>query len=470
VLVLSMLAVQCAKNPVTGEREFMLLSESQEIELGRESDQAIVAQYGLVDDPELAAYVEGIGQQMVPVSHRPDLAFTFRLLDDPIVNAFALPGGYVYITRGILAYLGDEAALAGVMGHEIGHVTARHGAQRYTEQQLFGLGLGLGSALSETFARYSGLAGTAAQLLLLKYSRDDERQADRLGVEYATKIGYDTDEMAGFFHTLDALTAAAGGSGLPGWASTHPDPGERYEKVLALTSDWQSRVGRAEYRDNRATFLRHIDGIVFGQNPRQGYVDGGSFLHPDLEFRFPVPENWQLINTPTQVQMASPEGEAAILFSLDPEHASPQAAADAFIRSTEAREVNRRALTIGGYEAVRLVSVIPQQQGELAVRSTWIRKDANLYVFHGLGNQPAVSDQVADGFRRLTDPAALAIQPVVVQVVEAPQSGRFADVVADYPIPEGAGLDMAGLALLNGFAADDRVERGTLIKTLGRRR
>jgi len=178
LLSVSWIFAACAVNPVTGERELSLLSKEQEIQLGNESDPAIVAQYGVVEDEAIVDYVQDIGQRMVPVSHRPDLPYTFRVLDDPVVNAFALPGGYVYITRGILAYLDSEAALAGVVGHEIGHITARHGVQRYTQQTLLGAGLGLGSVLSETFAQYADIAGQAAQLLLLKYGRDDERQSD----------------------------------------------------------------------------------------------------------------------------------------------------------------------------------------------------------------------------------------------------------------------------------------------------
>ncbi len=468
-LAIALLLVQCARNPVTGKREITLISEAEEIRLGRESDPAIVAQYGLVDDPELAAYVDRLGQEMVKVCHRPDLTFTFRLLDDPIVNAFALPGGYVYVTRGILAYLDDEAALAGVIGHEIGHVTARHGVQHITQQQLFGLGIGLGSVFSETFAEYAGLAGTAAQLMMLKYGRDDERQSDRLGVEYASRTGYDTEEMAQFFNTLDQLTESAGGGGLPSWASTHPDPGERHQTVLALTRDWQARAAQPEYRRNRAEFLRRIEGLVFGANPRNGYVDGNSFLHPDLEFRFPIPAGWNLHNTPTQVQVAAPDGKAALLFALETEHATPPQAADAFITQSQATVKHRQPTRIGGFTALRLDSSITQESGVLEVHSTWIKMNDRLYVFHGLGNQPEACRQAADGFRRLRDRQALAIQPVVMRIVPASRRGTLAAIIADYPIPDGIDFDLAALAMLNGLSAGEQVEKGTLIKTLHRR-
>ena len=158
----------CTTNPVTGKRELNLLSESQEIALGRDSDPQIVATYGLYDDARLAAYVDSVGQRLAAVSHRPDLKFTFRVLDSPVINAFALPGGYIYVTRGILAHMNDEADLAIVLGHEIGHVTARHGASQYSRSTLASLGLGLGSVLSTQVARFSPLAESALGLLFFK--------------------------------------------------------------------------------------------------------------------------------------------------------------------------------------------------------------------------------------------------------------------------------------------------------------
>ena len=211
----------CATNPVTGKKELNFLSLEDEERMGAESDLGIVAQYGVVDDTKLTAYVQSIGNQLVPVSHMPEEDFEFRVLDDPVVNAFALPGGYVYVTRGIMAYLNDEAALAGIMGHEVGHVTARHSAQRYTQQLLLGMGAGTLGQLFKNIPLAADILGGSASLMLLKYSRDDERQSDQLGVEYATKVGYDTRPMAEFFHTLDQLS---GDHQLPGWASTHPDP------------------------------------------------------------------------------------------------------------------------------------------------------------------------------------------------------------------------------------------------------
>jgi predicted Zn-dependent protease len=206
LLMLALIVVTvtgCSVNPVTGKRQLNFYSEEDEVAMGAEADPAIKSQYGELDDPEIQAYVKEIGARMVPVSHRPNLDFHFTVLDDPIVNAFALPGGYCYVTRGILGYLNSEAALAGVMGHEVGHVTAQHGVTKMSGQSMLGLGLAVGSAVAADIPFVNEIAGTSAQLLFLKYGRDDERQSDELGVQYATAIGYDTHEMAEFFQTLD---------------------------------------------------------------------------------------------------------------------------------------------------------------------------------------------------------------------------------------------------------------------------
>ena len=475
VLLLAGLGVSvtgCAVNPVTGEREIALMSEQQEIQLGDQSDDAIVAQYGLVADQEMANYVDALGQRMVPVSHRPDLPFTFRVLDDPVVNAFALPGGYVYITRGILAYLNSEAALAGVVGHEIGHVTARHGVDRYTKQVLLGLGLGVGSMVSETFAEYAGLAGTAGQLLLLKYGREDERQSDRLGVQYATAIGYDTADMAGFFRTLDRLTPEGGR--LPSWMSTHPDPGDRYQTVLDLTrQEQQGKPG--PFVTERDDYLRRLDGLVFGQDPREGFFENGVFHHPQLRFRFPVPRGWQLQNTKSQVVMAEPDGAAAVIFT-GAGNDGPRAAASSFLEQTGGQVLEQGTTSVAGRDGYRTLTRMATDSGTQMVLSTFFTYGGGTWVFHGISSEGAWSTwrpivtQPVQGFAEETDPAVLGVQPLVVRVVEAPSSGSFSQAVSGYPVPEGADVDgVEGLALLNGLQAGDTVERGRLLKVIRRR-
>jgi predicted Zn-dependent protease len=202
----------CAANPVTGKRELMLLSESDEIKLGQETDLQVVSEYGLYEDLGLTADLNGICQHLGKLSHRPNLTYHFKVLDASVVNAFAAPGGYVYFTRGILATLNNEAELAGVMGHEIGHITARHSAHQYSQAQLAQIGLGMGSLIGPGVL--SGLAQLGVGMLFMRFSRDNERQADDLGVEYSSRAGYDANEMANFFETLERMNPGSDRSGL----------------------------------------------------------------------------------------------------------------------------------------------------------------------------------------------------------------------------------------------------------------
>ena len=223
LLVMLLIISACAVDYVTGKRTFNLISEQQEIQIGREADPSIIAQYGLYEDEKLAAYVNDIGQKIAAISHRSNLKYTFRVVDSPIVNAFALPGGWVYFTRGILAHFNSEEELAGVMGHEIGHVVARHGAEQMSKAQLAGIGLAGMSAVSPEFAQFGKLAEAGVGLLFLKFGRNQESESDKLGVEYSTKLGYDAHKMANFFRTIARLSQSHGG-GLPNFLSTHPNP------------------------------------------------------------------------------------------------------------------------------------------------------------------------------------------------------------------------------------------------------
>src|SRR5262245_14809339 len=228
----------CARNPVTGKREIVLVSESQEIAMGAQSHQQVREEYGVVQNENLQRYLQTMGNKLATVSHRPGLDWHFTVVDSPVVNAFAIPGGYVYLTRGILAYIGSEAELAGVMGHEIGHVTARHSVRQMTRSELAQIGLGVGGIVSPTFGQLGNLAESSLGLLFLRFSRDDEREADRLGVEYAARAHYDPREVSNFFDVLGRLSSAGDRQTIPGWLSTHPDPPERVQTTRTLAQQW----------------------------------------------------------------------------------------------------------------------------------------------------------------------------------------------------------------------------------------
>ncbi len=305
----------CAKNPVTGKKQLSLMSERQEIALGTEADPSIVQQFGMYEDQKIQDFINQKGQEMARVSHRPNLKFTFRVLNSNVVNAFALPGGYVYFTRGIMAHFNNEAEFAGVLGHEIGHVTARHGAQQQTQQILAQVGLIAGMIAVPQFAQFAETAQQGLGLMFLKFGRNHESQSDKLGVEYSTKIGYNSIYMADFFKTLGRITDASGAR-MPAFLSTHPDPDDRYGNVKKQSEEVQKTVNAADLKVNRDQFLRMIDGIVYGEDPREGYVENFAFYHPVLKFQFPTPRDWQTQNSPTQFVMVDKNQKAMMLLTM----------------------------------------------------------------------------------------------------------------------------------------------------------
>ncbi|MEM8934210.1 MAG: M48 family metallopeptidase, partial [Acidobacteriota bacterium] len=326
--VVLLVSTGCATNPATGRSQLNLYSEAQEIQIGQQADPQIVAQHGLYDDPELARYVDRIGQGLAANSERPGLPWTFRVLDDPVVNAFALPGGYIYVTRGILAHMNSEAELAAVLGHEIGHVTGQHGVNRMSKAQFAQIGIGVGAILAPDVARQvGGLAQTGMQLLFLQYGRDDEREADALGFRYADRGGYPPGAFVDMFAMLGASGRVAGQARLPTYLTTHPHPEERQRTAQQRVDQAPPEVRDRPYR--RGPFLDRIDGIPFGPDPDQGFFVGRAFVHPDLRLRIELPDGWTGYNQRDAVIAMSPEKNAMIQLTLADEP-TVDAAARAF--------------------------------------------------------------------------------------------------------------------------------------------
>lgn len=463
------ITISCATNPVTGDREFMLVSEQQEISMGKEYDPQVVATYGVYDDAEIAAYISDIGQRIATVSDRPGLPYEFKVLDSPVINAFAVPGGYVYFTRGILAYLNNEAEVVGVMGHEVGHIAARHSAKQISQQQIATIGLGVGSILSDDVAKYAGLAQAGLGLLFLRFGRDAERQSDQLGVDYSTKLGYDATEMANFFGTLDKMSGGESG-GMPGWFSTHPAPDERVQNVTRMAQEQQAKNPAANYEVNREKYLRKIDGMVFGEDPRQGYTEEGFFYHPELKFQFPVPADWQVVNTPSQVQIANSDQNAVILFQLAQQNTA-RAAADNFATQSNAQKVSDDAMRVHSLDAVRLVSDINSDDGVLRVVSYFIEYEGRVYLFHGLSNKLNFSrygdtmENSMRGFNRLTNPQKINVEPNRIRIKTVAKTGTLESTLRSFGI---AADKMELHALLNGMELSSTVSANSLVKVVGK--
>ncbi len=453
----------CAVNPATGGRQFTLFSEAQEIEMGRGYDPQIVAEMGLYPDDALQRYIQELGGRLAAQSERPNLPWTFRVLDDPLVNAFALPGGYIYVTRGILAHIGSEAELAGILGHEIGHVTARHSVGRMSTQQLAQLGLALGVALRPELEGAASLAGAGMGVLFLKYGRDDERQADDLGVRYMLRGNYDPREMPAVFDMLERVTQDAGGGGTPEWLSTHPNPGNRRERIAAQVAAQPG--GSAGAVVGRESYLKRLDGLVYGNNPREGFFRGNQFLHPDLEFRFTFPEGWQTANQKSAVLAVSPKQDALIRITLA-DAASPDAAARSFFAQDGVTAGPPSTTRIDGLPATVGEFSATTESGQLRGRVAFIAHKNAVYQLMAYTAEPswttydATLRQALASFGRLTDAAALAAQPLRIQTVTLDQAMTITEFARRYP----SAVPVEKVALINHADPETRFEKGAVLK------
>ena len=324
-------------NPVTGQAERSVMDERTEIAAGQEGHKQVLSEYGVVKDAKLQAYVNQVGQRLAAQSHRAHLKWTFTVLDSPEINAFALPGGYVYVTRGRLAYMESEADMAGVIGHEIGHVTARHGAQRATRSQNAGLGV-LAASLLGALLEGQGIGGAAdlsgrvaqgvAAGYIANYSREQELQADTLGAEYLARNRYNPSNMVDVIQVLKSQEAyaadqarAAGKPASSGvdWLSSHPSNEQRLQSIRQIAAGYKGQYGD----DGRERYLQAIRGITFGDSPEQGLVRGQNFYHPDLGIAVTAQPGWRIQNSPSALTIASPQGDAALrMLAVPPQGSS----------------------------------------------------------------------------------------------------------------------------------------------------
>ena len=456
----------CATNPVTGKRQFSLVTQAQELELGSEGNKAVLEEYGAYDDPGLQAYVDSVGHALARVSHRPDLEWHFTIVDDPAVNAFALPGGYIFVTRGILAHLGSEAQLAGVIGHEIGHVTARHSAQQMTQQQLAGLGLGLASMVSPAFQRYGGVAQQALGLLFLKYSRADETQADELGVEYSTKAGWDSRQMPLTYEMLGRVSVRSG-QRLPTFLATHPDPGDREAHTRALAA--KETQGRTGLLIRERSYLGHVNGIVYGDDPRTGYFEGDQFYHPGLGFQMRFPAGWQTQNQRSALLAQEPQQRAAMQLTVEKTGGeSPAAFVDQLAASGKILGARGAPETVGGFPAwAGRLAVRNQDGSQGSLVAAFIQRPGG-ETFQVLGRGTAPGDayeamilESARAFRSLSDPARRNPRPARVELVTVSRTEPLRQVIAKLGEQ---GIDPEGTSILNNVQLDEDVLKGQPIK------
>ncbi len=474
VPVLALLALACATvvNPVTGKREWSTMSPAQEEALGARTAQQVEEQMGLVDDPELVAYVDAIGQRMARRSPRQDVTYKFNVADMPEPNAFALPGGWIYVSRGLLVIANSEAELANVIGHEIGHVAARHADQRQTRAT----GVGILTALGAVVAGALG-GGEAAQTVgqlgqvagagyIASYGRDQERQSDEVGQKLAAESGWDPAGMPAFLATLERVSVLrTGQTRRPSFMDSHPVTAERVRDTDARARELP-RAAPAPIARNRAEFLARIEGIVVGTDPAEGVFQGQRFLHPDLDFVVDFPRGWQVQNGKSAVAAGSPEGDAVLVLQLQGPSGDPRRAAADFAQQSGIQLAEGQSGSVGGWPAYRSTSVARTRQGSVALDLTWIAHPAATFRLMGqTGASRAeayerVFLETARSFRGLTRSERRSIRERRLRVVTA----RRGESLAALSRRTGNVWSVDETAVANGLDTSARLGRGDRIK------
>jgi predicted Zn-dependent protease len=461
--------------PATGERRYLGYTWQQETDIGKQASKEVTSLFGVYGDANLARYITEVGNRVLATSHlrRPGAdeqvratPVTFTVLDSPVINAMALPGGYIYVTRGMLAHLNNEDQLATVIAHEIGHVAARHAARQAWQQQI-GQGLLLGGAvLSQGLGLPAGnilnLGGMAAQLFLLRYSREDELEADRLGVEYAMAAGYDSREVIGLFQTLDRMQEKEGQS-MPSFLATHPNPGDRIQRIRELTG--AARDSRTPNPDTR--YLHAVEELVLGEDPRQGFVQDNVFYHPDLGFRFPIPRGFKAVNQPSQVVMVEGQNRAVLGFTGTAE-SSAEAAAAKLLSQRGLRVVERGSTRINGFPAVGALAEAQTQNGQIVTLITYfIEYRGKVYQFIGYAPQQLFGSfqsaflQTIRGFAEIQDSRILARQPVRLTLLRVSRSAPFRELI---PRALPATFTPEEAAILNEVDLNQEISPGKILK------
>jgi predicted Zn-dependent protease len=462
VIVWALLLAGCAVNPLTGERNFSIIPESQEVAMGKEAAAEVAQSIGLLDDARAQKYVSDLGQSLSAVSERPNLPWSFQVVDDPVVNAFALPGGPIFVTRGLLTHLGSEAQLAAVVGHEIGHVTGRHSVRMMSKATLAQLGLGVGMVFSETLRSMGQLGMAGMQLLFLKYGRDAEREADELGYRYSLEKNYDVRSMPDVFATLKRVGESSGQSRLPNWMATHPSPDERIQRINKLIAEKNPPAGKVD----REQYLAVTDGMVFGPNPRNGFYEGGFFKHPEMRFQIAIPQGWKSQNLAQAVVAEAPQGNLG--FQLATSKEPPAQSFEQFTSQKGITALERFDAQVAGSPAPAARFAAQTEGGAIRGVVTFFTHQGRTFGILGLSAPetfPAAEGalrQVIGSFGPLTDPAALNVQPARLKVVTVDRNTTLAEFASRYP----SGLSADRVSIINQLEPGSPLRAGQKIKVV----
>ncbi len=472
----------CSANPATGKQSFTgFMSPEKEIQVGAEEHPKIIKQFGgRLGDKALAAYVRNMGLELAKTSEMPELPWTFTVLNDTKVNAFALPGGYVYVTRGLLALASDEAELAGVLSHEIGHVTARHTAQRYSSTVAANIGVQVLGVLSQAAGLGSAggqIASLGANVALKSYSREQELESDMLGVRYMTRVGYDPAALVSFFaklrahQAIEAKLAGRDASDVDkhNLLATHPRTVDRVQQAIDLAD----KNGVVEPRRGADAYLARVDGLVFGDDPEQGMVRGQVFIHPTLGFRFEVPEGFKLINTPDLVIATAPS-KAVIKFAGAPAKAVREAGGmKQFLQRKWGGGIalkNVEWLDINGMKAVTGVATVWTGRSNIDVRRILIEQNVDTYWRFQFETPPGETARLSEPLRRTTyslrAPTSAEIanaQPHHVRVIEVGPGVSVEDLIAAMAVDE---MKAEWFEALNDLRPGDALTPGQKVKVV----
>lgn len=456
----------CATNPVTGNPNFVLMSEEQEIALGRQYHEQVMKEYTEYKDPALNALVQRLGKELAAESHRNELEWTFTLLDSPEVNAFATPGGYVYITRGIIAYMNSEEELAGVLGHEIGHVTARHGVRQQSAQTSAGLVSGILAAVTGVQA-VGQVSNALGQVAVRGYGRNHELEADRLGAEYLAETGYDPEKMLGVvgllkdqeeFEKARAQAENREPRTYHGVFSTHPRNDQRLQEVVRAAEKFRNPNPK---QTNPEEFLKTLDGVAFGSSEEQGVLRGNKFYHKGLDLGLTLPPEWKVDNQPTQLVVVSPGQDRAIIITIADASTSPEQ----YLRSNYQ---NLQSLQSIGGDAYTGIAQLPSGSGQRPARVAATRHQGKIIGVNGLSKSGQILPddeiyEVVRSVRSLNAEERKLASAKKIDLVRAKPGDSFASLAKESDLEEYAEEQ---LRLLNGKYPDGEPAPGEMVKII----
>lgn len=474
LIALALGACATAVNPVTGRPELTTMSPQQEVALGQKGAAEVEREIGLVRTPQLVGYVQAIGQHLAAASPRQDVTYHFAVADMAEANAFALPGGWIYVSRGLLVLANSEDELANVIGHEIGHVAARHAAQRQTRAT----GVGVLSALGTMAAAILGgseaanMVGQLGQVagagLIASYSRDQERQADVLGQQMSGATGWDPLALADFLQTLEreGRLRSKGAARQPSFLDSHPGAGERAVVARRRAAEFDSGKRRPVARGH-AEFLRRIEGIAVGPDPREGVFRESRFLHPELDFALDFPPGWQTQNSRQAVGAMAPRRDAVVVLESQGRREDPATAARRWAAANQgAQLVEGRSARVGGWPAYRAIAEARTQQGTRVLALSWIAHPKGTFRLTGMTSPNAwrayapVFDRVAASLRPLSAGDRRSITGLRLAIAKA----RQGETLAQLGSRTGNRWSPDETALANALPRDARLESGRLVK------